>query len=262
MPSIRDITDAIAAFAPLNLQESWDNSGMQVGDIDAECTGALVCVDCTPGIIAEAKARGCNLVVAHHPLLFRGLKQIMPGHNLVQQAVIDAIRAGISVYSSHTALDSAPEGISHRMARMLGAEVESVLEPSPSAPDAGLGVVARFDPPLTPRQLVDRIKKVFGSPVVRTSQVPLCVIGRIAMCGGSGGEFIPAAISAGAQAYLSSDIRYHDFVDHGKDIFITDIGHFESESCAKDIFYAVISEKFPNFALYKSDTERNSINYL
>ena len=87
-------------------------------------------------------------------------------------------------------------------------------------------------------------------------------IRRIAMCGGSGGEFIGAALRGGAQAYISSDIRYHDFVDYGNDILIIDIGHYESESCTKEIFYRVIKEKFPNFALYYSETEQNPIKYL
>ena len=262
MTTIGHIINAVADFAPLSLQESWDNSGVQVGGVDAACTGVMLCVDVTPGVIAEAAARGCNLVIAHHPLLFRGLKQIIPGNNVVQQTVIDAIRSGITVYSSHTALDCAPAGISHRMAAMLGARVTSILAPTAGNPSAGLGVAAAYDTPLTASDFISRIKAAFGSPVVRCSAMPAGTIGSIALCGGSGGEFIQAAISAGAQAYLSSDIRYHDFVDYGKQTFLCDIGHFEAESCAKQIFYDLISEKFPNFAVYKSESETNSIKYL
>ena len=144
---------------------------------------------------------------------------------------------------------------------MLGAEVESVLSPGHTE-GTGLGVVARFAQPLSCTELAARIKDTFGSPVVRCSAPGPRPISRIGICGGSGGEFIPAAISAGCQAYLCSDTRYHDFVDYGKRIFLTDIGHFESEECAKQIFYNIISEFFPNFAVYKSESERNSINYL
>ncbi len=82
------------------------------------------------------------------------------------------------------------------------------------------------------------------------------------MCGGSGSEFISAALREGAQAFITSDTRYHDFVDYQNEIFIIDIGHFESESCTKGIFYNVIREKFPNFACYFSETEENPIKYI
>lgn len=259
--SIQQIISVVADFAPLSLQESWDNSGVQVGATDIPCSGVMLCVDATPAVVAEAVARGCNLVIAHHPLLFRGLKRIQPGDNVVQQTVIDAIRAGVTVYSSHTSLDSAPGGISHRMACMLGARVTAVLAPA-ATDGCGLGVVAQLPQPLTPAAFAALVKDTFGSPTVRCSQGTGRHISTLALCGGAGGEFIPAAIKAGAQAYLSSDIRYHDFVDFGKQIFLCDIGHFEAESCAKQIFHELISEKFPNFAVYKSESETNSIKYL
>lgn len=258
---ISEIINAVNDFAPLSLQESWDNSGVQVGDTSCECTGALLCVDAGPAVIAEAVARGCNLVVAHHPLLFRGLKRISPGDNIVQQTVIDAIKGGVTVFSSHTALDSARGGISHFMASMLGADVCRVLHPAADSA-TGLGVVAELPRTVSAEEFAGMIKRAFGSPVVRCSCPEMREIRTIGICGGSGGEFIPEAVAAGCDAYLSSDIRYHDFVDFGKRIFLADIGHFESESCAKQIFYNIISEKFPNFALYKSESERNSINYI
>lgn len=259
--NISEIIKAVTDFAPLSLQESWDNSGVQVGGTDIPCTGVLVCVDCTPATVSEAVAKGCNLIISHHPLLFKGLKHICPGESLVQQTVIDALRAGITVFSAHTSLDSARGGISWEMARMLGAHVTGILEPD-STGATGLGVTAEFDTPLTQQQLVERIKQSFGSPVVRCSQGTGSRVTKIGMCGGSGGEFIPHAIELGCDAYLTSDTRYHDFVDYGSRIFIADIGHFESEACAKQIFYKLISEFFPNFAVYKSESERNSIKYL
>jgi dinuclear metal center YbgI/SA1388 family protein len=128
----------------------------------------------------------------------------------------------------------------------------------------GLGVSAVFDEPLPIEQLIQRIKLAFNSPTVRTSYrgQDIQAISRIAMCGGAGGEFIPTAIRRGAQVYLSSDIKYHDFLTYGDYINIVDIGHFESESCTKDIFYQIITEKFPNFAVHYSKLETNPINYL
>lgn len=258
---IAEIIAAINAFAPLSLQEPWDNSGVQVGTVDAECTGALVCVDVTPAVVAEAAARGCNLIIAHHPLLFKGLKRICPGDNVVEQSVIDAIRGGITVFSSHTSLDSAPAGISRRMAGMLGASPAGPLAPG-STDDCGLGCIASFDPPISRDEFIARIKAAFGSPVVRCSAKTPPLISRIGICGGAGGEFIPRAIEAGCDAMLTSDVRYHDFVDFGRRILIADIGHFESEECAKQIFYEIISDFFPTFAVYKSESETNPIKYL
>lgn len=264
-PTIAEVIDAVRTIAPESLQESWDNSGVQVGADDSRpCTGALLCVDVTPGRVAEAVERGCNLIIAHHPLLFRGLKRISPGDNVVQQTVIDAISNGITVYSAHTSLDNAPDGISARMAAMLGGEFLGPLQPSAPGASTGLGALVRFAPPISSAELGKRIREAFGSPVVRCSQEPGDApdIDLLGLCGGSGGEFIPAAIQSGCQAYLTSDTRYHDFVDYGKRIFLFDIGHFESESCSKQIFYEVISKKFANFAVCKSSTERNPIDYI
>ncbi len=259
---IADIIDVINDFAPRSLQESWDNSGVQVGDISVECSGVMLCVDPTEAVVDEAINLGCNLIISHHPLLFRGLKHIC-GDSQIERVVIRAICADIVIYSSHTSLDSTRGGVSYKMAEMLGAAVEGVLSPSGNDSAVGLGVIAELPSAMTQTDFVEHVKSAFGSPVCRcTATCEEKMIRRIAMCGGSGGEFIPLAIAAKADAYISSDTRYHDFVDHQSDIFLVDIGHFESESCAKDIFYHVITEKFPNFAVYKSELEKNSINYL
>ena len=261
--TIDTIIGAIQKMAPTALQESYDNSGLQLGDAAKECTGVLLCVDVTPGRVDEAVARGCNLIVSHHPLLFHGLKQIT-GATPQQQAVIRAIEAGVAVYSAHTSLDNAPGGVSAWLARDLGLHYLGPLCPvGKDTPDAGAGAIAASPEPLTAMQLVERVKKACASPVCRCTRLPEgAVITRVAMCGGSGGSMIPDAIVAGAQAYITSDVRYHDFLDYGDRIFIIDIGHFESESCTKRIFYHIITQKFPNFAVHYSDSEKNPINYI
>ena len=262
MHTISELIEAVKDFAPLSLQEPWDNSGLQVGPTNCECTGVMLCVDVTPEVIDEAKDKRCNLIISHHPLLFKGLKQICPGSHLVQTCVYDAIRAGITVFSSHTALDSASQGISRRMALMLGA---APIEPLEASADltTGLGCVAQFDVPVNVDEFVERIKRAFGSPIVRCSALrPSQPIRRIALCGGSGGEFIHNAIAKWVDAYLTSDVRYHDFVDYGRRILIADIGHFESEECAKKIFYEIIAGHFPDLSVEESAAETNPIQYL
>ncbi len=361
---IGDIIHEIEQMAPLPLQEDYDNSGMQVGNKADECTGILLCVDVTPDIVSEAVERGCNLIISHHPLIFRGLKRLT-GATQVERSVIQAISAGISIYSSHTCLDNAIDGVSHEMAYRLGVDKPAILcrqenqmmklvtmvphdhvdavrlalfdagagslgnydscsfgvrgegtfqaidganpyvgnihtmhiepetrlevllpawlqskveqallaihpyeEPaydfillSNKCRHAGSGVVGNLQKPLLAAYLISLVKKAFGSPIVRCTTPPDQPISRIAMCGGSGASFIHDAIAAGAQAYITSDVKYHDFVDHARDIFIIDIGHYESEHCTKDIFYHIISKKFPNFAVCYSDKEKNPINY-
>lgn len=353
------VISAIEEFAPRALQESWDNSGLQIGlpPGQDECTGVLLCVDVTEAIVAEAVERGCNLVLSHHPLIFKGLRSIT-GATIPERAAAAAIRAGVAVYSAHTSLDSTEGGVSYAMAGMLGARVLRTLAPAEmpmerisvfcprdraddirlllldagpesalssdldrdsletgstaGVPDFGilhtpltrvevtvpamrrdailmrlagspvthtvqvqpladrpgaygLGVVAEFAGETTMGRLAVMLHERFGTPAIRSSLIAAdseSPVHRIALCGGAGGEFIPAAIAAGAQAYVSADIRYHDFADHRADIALFDIGHYESENCAKDIFYNLLCKKFPNFAVLKSTKETNPVKYL
>lgn len=335
-----------------------------------ECSGALLCVDVTPAVVEEASSKGCNLIISHHPLIFRGLKRLT-GSTPQEVAIMNAVSLGISIYSSHTAIDNAPAGVSAHMAAMLGATVHRALVPMSAnllkltvyvpvshaesvrmalfdagagslghydccsfntagtgtfradseahpfvgeanelhreneqaihvivpqhlrtqvedvvrevhpyecpaldwllllnmADDCGTGVYAILDNALTPQQLVQRVKTIFGSPTARCTDYTAAMdddtkIRRIAICGGSGAQFIPQAIAAGAQAYITSDIKYHDFLDNAHRIFLIDIGHFEAEKCTKDLFYNLITQKFPNFAVIKSTTAQNPILYL
>lgn len=261
MTTRADVIAAVAAYAPPQLQESWDNSGVQLGlGLDAPCTGVLLCVDVTPDVVAEARSLGCNLIVSHHPLIFKGLRSIT-GSTPVERAVADALRADIAVYSAHTSLDSAPGGISHEMAAMLGARVTAVLAPQAADPSAGLGVVAELAAPMAADDFAALCAATFGAPHLRRSAGAGRPVSRVALCGGSGGEFIGRAEAAGADAYVTGDIRYHDFVDHGRRLLLLDVGHFESESCAKSIFYRVITEKIPNFAVHYSN-QHNPVQYL
>ncbi|MDE6207560.1 MAG: Nif3-like dinuclear metal center hexameric protein [Muribaculaceae bacterium] len=355
------LISAIEAFAPGKLQESWDNTGLQIGlpDGDGEVSGALVCVDVTEAVVDEAVRRGCNVVLSHHPLIFKGFRSLT-GSTPQQRAALTAVRAGVAVYSTHTALDSTRDGISYAMAAALGLEVVSVLAPTHlssilltvcceaqatddvrlalfdvGADDGdittitacaagmttdadgtvamtesdktlvrvvtdplrigalrralagmtstemtvteqaldghpagyGLGVVARVPhgASISGSDLIDLLHSTFGTPAIRTSAAfdPAAEYSIIAMCGGSGGEFINDAFRAGAQAYISADIRYHDMADaaeNGRTVF--DVGHFESEQCAKTILLAIISKKFPNFAVYSSETDTNPVKYL
>ena len=337
MPTVAQIISAVRDFAPQSLQESWDNSGLQTGDPAAECTGALVCVDVTEAVLAEAVDRGCNLVLSHHPMLFRGVKTITPS-TPTGRMLMYALQHGIAVYSAHTSLDSTIGGISYAMAARLGVNVTRVLSPAEHymsslhlhfhadramdarmvlddagftpvenrddiivnirtdrvgevmdtvaasragapvsysltplefpEPRHGLGVYGILEPPLTIAQLAQKCREVFGTPCIRAAGIDAfdrdTPIRRVAMCGGAGAEFARTARALGAQVYITGDVKYHELAeaDLNPGMAIMDIGHYESESCAKEIFIDVISEKFRNFVVLKSTTDANPVKYI
>lgn len=262
-----DIIKAIEETAPRHLQENFDNTGLQCGRLNAPCTGVLLCVDLTDSIVHEAVERGCNLIITHHPLLFHAIKSVT-GQGRVQRALVEAIRHDITVYSCHTSIDNAPQGISHVMARMIGLTDIITLEDKTDQKlgKVGSGIIGNLTAPLTPEQLVERVKSAFHSPIARCSDPEALgegmMIERVALCGGAGAFLLERAEELGADAFITSDTKFNVFLDCAAEIFLVDIGHFESEECAKGIFYHIITKKFPTFAVYKSEIERNPIIYL
>lgn len=261
MPKVKDICKVIEDFAPRSLQESYDNAGLQVGDPEMDVSAALLCLDVTEDIMKEAKKRQCNMIVTHHPLLFKGLKEVT-GRTSTERIVIDAVKSGIAIYSAHTNLDCAWDGVSHEIAHMLKVGNLRVLEPREGKPEAGLGVVGDITP--TPKlEFLRRVKETFSVRALRYSaQSPQIVIRRVAVCGGAGASLIGEAIKAGADVYVTGDVKYHDFTAHGLEILIADIGHYESELCSIKIFSRIIRERYPDFVTYFSESESNPVKYL
>ena len=261
MTKVKEIAKIIEDFAPKALQESYDNAGLQVGDPNTEVSAVLLCLDVNEDVLREAKERSCNLIVSHHPLIFKGLKSLT-GANSIQKIVIDALRNDIAVYSAHTNLDSVWDGVSHEIARRLGVKDIEVLEPQTNNPKAGLGVVGNIKP-LPKIEFLRKIKDTFKVGALRYSaQSPSVVVRRVAVCGGSGASLISSAIAAKADILVTGDVKYHDFTGYGDEIIIADIGHYESELCSRDILSRVIREQFPELTIYFSDSESNPIKIL
>ena len=264
---IKEITDAIEQYAPLRLQEEWDNAGIQVGDPEAEVTGILLCTDATETVVAEAIERGYNLVISHHPLIFRGLKKIM-GRTPVERTVAMAIKHDVTIYSAHTNMDSAWQGVSFRMAEKIGMTnvefldnhcVDSYGDAQCTA--AGCGVIGDIEPKPA-REVLKLVKDAFEVGAVRYSGDGDCMVSRVALCGGAGGFLLDKAVEAGAQLYVTADMRYHDFLDNSQRIVVADIGHYESEHFTKEIFLEIIRKKSPTFAVAFAKNETNQVNYL
>ena len=259
--TVQDIAAAIEAFAPLPLQEDYDNAGLQVGFRDRQVNAVMLCLDVTADVVEEAIRRKCDMIVSHHPLIFRGLRSLT-GSDETQRIAIRALEAGVAVYSAHTNLDSAWNGVSHEMAHTLGLTGISVLQPRPDNPQAGLGVVGDVSP--TPKlEFLRRVKDKFGVKALRySSQSPALVVKRVAVCGGSGASLIRDAIRAGADLFVTGDVKYHDFAGYGQDLVIADIGHYESELCSMKIFSRIIRQQYPGLVVYFSDDQRNPVGII
>ena len=245
---VKDITDVLEEFAPLEIQESWDNSGLLIGSPNDEITGVMVGFDCTPELIDEAVSKACNMVVTHHPLIFHGIRRIN-AEDPVGAAVIKAVKAGVAVYAAHTTADKVIEGVSGAMARRLNLKDVEILEKE--ADGTGLGCIGNLPEPMTGIQALKYVKEAFNLKVIRHSKPMEEPITRVALLGGSGGSDVEAARKAGAQLYITADISYHNFFTP-EGFMVMDIGHFESEVEIVDIFLSKIRKKFPIFASYKS----------
>lgn len=261
MIKVKDIAKAIEDFAPKDLQESYDNTGLQIGDPDMNVSAVLFCLDVTEGILDEARKRRCNMIVSHHPLLFSGLKQIV-GANPTQRIVAEALRRNIAIYASHTNLDSAFQGVSYELAHMLNLCNVRPLVPNPENDSTGLGVVGDVMP--TPKlEFLRRVKDTLNVPHLRYSAAsPQLVVRRVAICGGSGASLIKDAIRAQADVLLTGDLKYHDFTSYGHALLLADIGHYESELCTKRIFSRIIRQALPDCVTYFAESESNPIAYI
>ena len=242
---VKDITSLIESFAPLSVQEGWDNSGLCVGSPEDEVTSILLALDCTPELVDEAVACGADMIITHHPLIFSGLKKISPD-DFVGSAVMKAIKAGISIYAAHTSADKVLQGVSGAMAERLGLTDVEILDEDGEG--TGLGVVGNLPQALTADEAVRLVKERFNLKAMRTSRPVEGKIERVAMCGGSGGSLISKARKSGSRLYISGDISYHNFFA-GDDFMIMDIGHYESEIGIVDILFSLIKKNFPTFAV-------------
>lgn len=258
---IKDITDVIERFAPLAYQESYDNAGLIVGRPDDEVRQALLAVDVTDEVLDEAEREGCDLVITHHPIVFHPLKRFNSA-DMVQRCVERAIRRGIALYACHTNLDSAPEGMSWRLAALLGIGELSVLQPSEDDPRAGFGVVGELPESLPTVEFLRRMQQRLGVKVVRHSDLVSEQVRRIALCTGAGASLMADARRAGADLYVTADLKYNDFMFPDGEFVVADIGHFESEYCAIELLFEVLSKNLITFAVRKSGCSRNPVNYF
>ncbi|WP_029903704.1 Nif3-like dinuclear metal center hexameric protein [Prevotella sp. 10(H)] len=362
---IKEILHAIEQLAPVPLQESYDNSGVQVGDINQEAKGAVVCIDVTEAVMDEAVALGCNLIISHHPLAFRAFKSLT-GKNYVERCMMKACKHDIVVYAAHTNLDNAYQGINYYLAEMLNLQHVRILEPQrgkllklvtfvPHSHaelvrntlfNAGAGNIGNYDScsynvsgegtfrageeanPFTgdigelhtePEVRIEMILPTYKQADVQRSLIAVHpyeepaydfyvlentwaqagsgIVGTlpeesdeedflyllkdtfhlktilhsalrgkpvrdVAICSGGGAFLIPKAISYSADVFITGEAKYNDYYDVEDKILLATVGHYESEIFTKNIFFDIISKKYPNFTVYMSGFDVNPVNYL
>ena len=259
---IKEVLSALERFAPLPLQESWDNAGLQVGLTETEVSGALLCLDVNEKIVDEAIQKGCNLVVSHHPLLFRGLKTISDLTD-VQRTVMKAVQKGVCVISMHTNMDNAKGGVNYKMAEKLGLRDVQFLAPKMvDGVESGSGVVGELPEAQASDDFVLAVKKAFGVECAMCNELLRRPVRKVALCGGAGDFLLDDALKAGADAFITGEMHYHQYFGYEQQIQICVIGHYQSEQYTAEIFRDIIEKECPGVRTCIAETCTNPILYL
>ena len=264
--NINKVVDALEQYAPLPLQEGYDNAGLQVGLTETvEVSGALLCLDVTEQVVDEAIEKGCNLIVSHHPLIFRKLARIAD-EDYVQRTVRKAIKHDIAIVSMHTNMDAATGGVNFKIAEKLGLKHLQFFagEKEVDGVKGGEGVMGEVSEAAgwAADDLVLLLREKFGAECVQCNQLLRRPIRRVALCGGAGSFLLDAAVAAGADAFITGEMHYHEFFGHEQEIQICVIGHYQSEQFTSEIFKSIIEEKCPGVKCFISEANTNPIIYL
>lgn len=247
--SAETVSDWIALldhlYPPAHAQD-WDSPGLQVGDPAQSVTGVLVTLDITEDVILEAAREGCDLIVAHHPVLFRPLTRLSPGTAPGRLALL-AAQLGISVFAAHTNFDARPDTTSWSALKIIG-----VTNPEPLERDANeraLGLIGDLPAPQSIASLHAAIRDGLPSPLARlATHDPDATVTRVACVGGSGASMIPQAITAGAEVMITGDVSHHDALDAlTQGLSVIDAGHYATESPAMALVIHHLTNHGPTY---------------
>lgn len=362
---IKEILQLITDEAALSLQESYDNSGLLIGDEEIKVERALLAVDVTGEVIDEAVSKKCGLIIAHHPLIFKGLKSINP-KNPVERIAMKAIKNNIAIAAMHTNLDNYEFGVNAKLAEVLGLKNLRILSPVKSGlrklivfvpqdhaetvrqamfaagagaigaydscsfntpgtgtfragdntnpfvgeqgklheeaevkvetvvpahklnkvlksmisahpyeevaydifplensdTGAGAGMIGELEQAMDEQDFLTMVLKKLGTPVLRHTALTHKKIQKVAVCGGSGVFLLPNAKAADADAFVTGDIKYHDFFEADGQLLMVDAGHYETEQFTKELMAGIIQKKMPKFAALISEVSTNAVSYF
>ena len=251
---VKEIIAALERFAPLSLQEDYDNAGLQVGLTETEVLGVLLCLDVTEAVIEEAVKSGANLIVAHHPLLFRPLKCVSDCDE-AQRCTRLAVKHDIAIYAAHTNLDNARGGVNYKIAERLGLEVTDFLQPIDG--DGGSGIIGTFGKAMNAAEFLGLVKSTFRVKCLMHNELLQRPIRTVALCGGAGDFLLK-----NADAFITGEMHYHTYFGHEQEIQIAVTGHYQSELCVVEIFRALLEENFKSLKIVTTTTDTNPIKYL
>lgn len=271
---IIEVLDALEHFAPLPLQEDYDNAGLQVGLTEGEVSGALLCLDVTEAIVDEAISKGCNVIVSHHPLIFRKLRRVS-GEDYVQRTVMKAIKHDVAIVSMHTNMDAVYGGVNFKIAEKLGLKVQGFInhdapvqtvDPETALAAgkslAGEGVITTFgNNAMAAGAFIEKIRTVFDVRCVMGNELLRRPIRTVAICGGAGDFLLGDAVKAGADAFITGEMHYHQYFGCEQQLQIAVIGHYQSEQFTKEIFRDIIERQCPGVRCEMSEINTNPIHY-
>lgn len=249
--------------APNNLQESYDNSGLIIGAHDKIINKALICLDITEEVMVEAKNKGCDIVISHHPILFKALKRFNES-NYTEKIVSFAIKNDISIYSLHTNLDNVYFGVNHKICDLMSLRQRDIIRPKDEDGKVGAGMLGRLENPLNAIDFVKKVKNNFNAGAVKYTKPIKTEVRKIAVCGGSGSFLLNDAINAGADVFITSDFTYHQFFDAEDKIMIIDVGHYEFEQYTEDLIYNLLDPLTRQYDVefFVTSTNTNPVNYI
>ncbi len=267
MIKINEVISFLDSIAPQNWQEGYDNAGLITGNPDWPVQGILVCLDSTENIIDEAIHSGCNLIIAHHPIIFSGLKKITGAH-YVEKVIIKAIKNDIAIFAIHTNLDNAFfYGVNTKFCEQIGLQEINILAPKKNETGnnleaIGAGMYGWLPEPMPIKDFFNHLKSKMELQWIKHTEIIKPTVSKIALCGGSGSFLTKAAISVQADVFISSDFKYHEFFEANNQIIIVDIGHFESEKYTIDLLFGLLQNKFSTFAVRFTKHITNPVHYL
>lgn len=259
---IADVKAALERFSPLPLQEDYDNAGLQVGLTTEEVSGVVLCLDVTEQVVGYAARQGCNLIVSHHPLIFRPLRHIGDA-TYVERCVMQALRAGITILSMHTNMDNAYRGVSYTMAEHLGLIDVDFLQSKGTIPEeGGSGVIGQLPEAMPAADFIGTLKTTFGCGCVMANELLQRPIRRVALCGGSGAFLAQEAINQQADAFVTGEMHYHEYFGLEQQLQLCIIGHYESEQYAVQRLGEVVRQALPDVRLKPYPHTTNPVHYF
>jgi len=260
MPTIKTVAAFLENLAPLQLAEDWDNVGLLVGDPGGEVSRVMTCLTITPPTAAEAVDAKAELIVAHHPIPFQPVRRLTT-ETTTGRLLLELIAARIAVYSPHTALDSAREGINRQLAAGLGLRGISPLAPRDEGPGAGRW--GWLEAPLTLAEVARRVKEFLSIEQMQMVGRPEQPVRTLAVACGAAGEFLDAAREAGCDGMLIGETRFHTCLEaEAAGIGLLLPGHFASERFALESLSETLARQFPQLQVWASRQERDPIRWV